>query len=110
MSKTRIRRPASDIRPARRSLVELTAAASRALDDGLLGTSASLIAASPDDPPRSEPAAKTHDRTMVAGQGTAPTPVAVHESMNEGAARSGELVDSCRTAEMVGRIPMNYQK
>ena len=39
MSKTRIMRPASDIRPARRSLMELTAAASRAIDDALLVTS-----------------------------------------------------------------------
>src|SRR3979411_692916 len=108
MSKTRIRRPASDIRPARRSLVELTAAASRAIDDGLLVTSASLIAASPDDPPRSEPAAKTHDRTMVAGQVTAPIPVAVPESLNEAAARSGELVDSDSTAEMVVKIAKEY--
>src|SRR5258707_3662324 len=100
MSKTRIRRPASDIRPARRSLVELTAAASRAIDDGLLVTSASLIAASPDDPPRSGPAAKTHDRTMVAAQVTAPTPVAMPESLNEAAARNGDLVDSDSTAEM----------
>jgi hypothetical protein len=108
MSKTRIRRPASDIRPARRSLVELTAAASRAIDDGLLVTSASLIAASPDDPPRSEPAAKTHDRTMVAGQVTAPIPVAVPESLNEAAARSGELVDSDSTAEMLVKIAKEY--
>lgn len=108
MSKTRIRRPASDIRPARRSLVELTAAASRAIDHGLLVTSASLIAASPDDPPRSEPAAKTHDRTMVAGQVTAPIPVAVPESLNEAAARSGELVGSDSTAEMVVKIAKDY--
>src|SRR5258706_6288613 len=106
MSKTRIRRPASDIRPARRSLVELTAAASRAIDDGLLVTSASLIAASPDDPPRSEPAAKTHDRTMVAGQVAAPIPAAV--PLNEAAARSGELVDSDSTAEMVVKIAKDY--
>src|SRR6266481_5893835 len=108
MSKTRIRRPASDIRPARRSLVELTAAASRAIDDDLLVTFASLIAASPDDPPRSEPAAKTHDRTMVAEQVTAPIPVAVPESLNEAAARSGELVDSDSTAEMVVKIAKDY--
>jgi len=107
MSKTRIRRPASDIRPGRRSLVELTAAASRAVDDGLLVTSASLIAAFPDDLPRSEPAAKTRDRRMVAGQVTAPIPVAVPESLNE-AARSGELVDSDSTAEMVVKIAKDY--
>ena len=109
MSKTGIRRPASDIRPARRSLVELTAAASRAIDDGLLVTSASLIAASPNDPPRSDPTAKTHDRTMVAGQATAPVPVAVPEPLNEAAARSGgELVDSDSTAEMVVKVAKDY--
>ena len=108
MSKTRIRQSASDIRPARRSLVELTAVASRAIDDGLLVTSASLIAASTDDPPRSEPAAKPHDRTMVAGQVTAPIPVAVPESLNEAAARNGELVDSDSTAEMVVKIAKDY--
>ena len=108
MSKTRIRQSASDIRPARRSLVELTAVASRAIDDGLLVTSASLIAASTDDPPRSEPAAKPHDRTMVAGQVTAPIPVAVPESLNEAAARNGELVDSDSTAEMVVKVAKDY--
>jgi hypothetical protein len=82
--------------------------ASRAIDDGLLVTSASLIAASTDDPPRSESAAKTHDRTMVAGQVTAPIPVAVPESLNEAAARSGELVDSDSTAEMVVKIAKDY--
>ena len=108
MSRTRTRRQASDIRPARRSLVELTAAASRAIDDGLLVTSASLIAASPDDPPRSEPAATTHDRTMVAGQVTAPVPVAVPESLNAAAAHSSELLDSDSTAEMVVKIAKDY--
>ena len=49
MSKTRIRRRASDTRCARRSLVELTAAARRAVDDGLFVTSAGLIAAPLDD-------------------------------------------------------------
>jgi hypothetical protein len=47
MSKTRIRRPASDIRPARRSLVELTAAASRAVDDGLFVLSSGIAASNP---------------------------------------------------------------
>ena len=108
MSKMQVKRPASDIRPARRSLVELTAAASSAVDDGLLVASASLVAASPDDPPRSEPAAKTRDRTMVAGQVTAPIPVAVPESLNAAAAHSGELVDSDSTAEMVVKIAKDY--
>src|SRR5436190_285172 len=108
MSKTRIRRPASDIRPARRSLAELTAAASRAIDDGLLVTSASLIAASPDNPPRSEPAAKTHDRTMVAAQVRAPIPLAEPESLNKAAAHNSELVDSDSCAEMVVKIAKDY--
>jgi len=88
--------------------VDLTAAASRAVDDGLLVASASLIAASPDDPPRSEDAAKTHDRTMVAGQVTASIPVAVPESLNAAVAHSGELVDSDSTAEMVVKIAKDY--
>jgi hypothetical protein len=106
MSKTRIRRPASDTRCARRSLVELTAAARRAVDDGLFVTSAGLIAASPDDPPRSEHAAKTSDRTR---QATAPIPAAVPESLNAAASRSDELVDSDSTAEMVVKIAKDYQ-
>jgi phasin protein len=107
MSKTRIRRPASDTRPARRSLVELTGAASRAIDDGLLVTSASLIAVSPNDPPGSEPAAKTHNRTMVAEQVTARIAVAMPEPLNA-AAHNGELVDSDSTAEMVMKIAEDY--
>jgi hypothetical protein len=95
------------MRPARRSLVELTAAASRAVDDGFLVTSASLIAASPDDPPLLEPEAKTHDRTMVAEQVTAAIPVAVPGSLNA-AAHSGELVDSDSTAEMVVKIAKDH--
>ena len=90
--------------------MELTAAASRAIDDGLLVTSASLIAAPTDDPPRSEPAAKTHDRTMVAGQVTAPIPVGVPESLNEAAAHNGELVDSDSTAEMLVTIAKDCHK
>jgi hypothetical protein len=108
MSRTRTRRQASYIRPARRSLVELTAVASRAVDDRLLVAPASLIAASPEDPSRSEPAGKTHDRTMVAGQVTAPVPVAVPESLNAAAAHSSELLDSDSTAEMVMKIAKDY--
>ena len=109
MSKTRTRRPASDTRCARRSLVELTAAASRAVDDGLLVTSATPIAASPDDPPRSEHAAKVPDRTVVARQATAPIPIAVREALNAAVSRSDELVDSDSTAEMFVKIAKNYQ-
>jgi hypothetical protein len=99
MSKTPIGRPPSNTRSARRSLVELTAAASRAVDDGLIVMSASLVAASADDPSRSEHQAKTSSRAIGATQSTAPSPVAAPESLNAAVSRSGELVDSDSTAE-----------
>jgi Phasin protein len=108
MSKTRIGRPPGNTRSARRSLVELTAAASRAVDDGSFVMSASLIAASANDPPRSEHAAKTSS-AIDATQSTAPSPVAVPESLNAAVSRSGELVDSDSTAEMVVKIAKDYQ-
>jgi hypothetical protein len=109
MSKTRIRRRASETRSARRSLVELTAAASRAVDDGLFVTSASLIAAPPDDSSRSEQAAKTSDRAVVARRATTSVPVAIPESLNAAVSRSDELVDSDTTAEMFAKIAKDYQ-
>jgi hypothetical protein len=105
MSKTRTRRPASKTRSARRSLVELTATASRDVDDGLFVMPASPIAASPDDPPRSDHAAKTSDPTVIARQATAPVPVAVPESLNAAVSRGDELVDIDSTAE----IAKDYQ-
>ena len=104
MSKTRTGRPASNTRSARRSLVELTAAASRSVDDGLFMVSAGLIAASPEDPPRSEHATKTSDRTVVARQVTAPIPQ-VAEALNTAVS----LVDSDSTAEMAVKIAKDYQ-
>jgi hypothetical protein len=89
--------------------VELTATASRAFDDGLFVMSAGLIAAQPDDPVRSEQAAKTSDRTVVARQATTPIPVAVPESLNAAVSRSDELVDSDSTAEMFVKIAKDYQ-
>jgi hypothetical protein len=77
----------------------------------LLVTSARSIAASPDDPLPSTPAAKTHDdRTTVTGRVTAPPPVGVPESLNEAAARSGKLVDSESTAEMLVTIAKDCHK
>ena len=108
MSKTRIRRRASDTRSARRSLVELTAAASRAVDDGLFVTSASRIAP-PDDSSRSEQTAETSDRAVVARRATTSVPVAIPESLNAAGSRSDELVDSDTTAEMFVNIAKDYQ-
>jgi Phasin protein len=104
MSKTRTGRPASRTRSARRSLVELTAAASRAADDGLLVMPDSVIAASPEDPPRSEHATKTSDRTVVARQATVPIAAAA-----ESPVMAVSLVDSDSTAEMAVKIAKDYQ-
>ena len=106
MSKSRIRRQASETRSARRSLVELTAAASRAVDDGLLETSHSLIAAPPDESSRSEQAAETSDRAIVT---TAPAPVAKPESLDIAVARSDGGVNFNTTAEMFVKIAKDYQ-
>lgn len=57
MSKTRSRSPANDARAKRRSLVELTEAASRGAEERLLGMSASLIASSGEHGPQAEQAA-----------------------------------------------------
>jgi hypothetical protein len=108
MSKTRIGRRASNIRSARRSLVELTAAASRAVDDGLLVTSASLIAAPPDDSSRSEQAANTSDRAVVGRRATTSLPVALPESLGGAVSRS-ELIETDSTAEMFAKITKDYQ-
>jgi hypothetical protein len=109
MSKTRIRRPVSNTRFARRSLVELTAAASRAVDDDLLVRPDNLVDASPDDPPGSEHVAKTSDRTVVARQATAPISVAVPESQNAVVSRNDELADCDTTAAMMVKIAKHHQ-
>ena len=99
MSKTRIRRRANNIRSARRSLVELTAAASRAVDDGLFVTSTSLIAAPPDDSSQSEQVANA----VVARRATTSVPVALPESLD------AALIDADSTAEMFVKIAKDYQ-
>ena len=109
MSKTRSGQPANDRRPTRRSLVEFTAAASRAIDDGLLMRPTSSVAASPDDAPRFDHATQTPDLTATAGQATVPTRVAAPEPANEAAARGCELVASDSAAEMMVKIAKDYQ-
>ena len=98
MSHTQKRQRASHTRCARRSLVELTAAASRAVDDGLFVLSSGIAASNP----RSEHTGdKTSDQTILARQATAPSPVAVLESRNAAAPRKDELLDSDTTTEMM---------
>src|SRR5438132_12613565 len=106
MSHTQKRRRASHTRCARRSLVELTAAASRAVDDGLFVLSSGLAASNPRSEHTGE---KTSDQTILARQGTAPSPVAVLESRNAAAPRKDELLDSDTTTEMIVQIAKDYQ-
>ena len=101
MRKTRIRRSANT-RFARRSLVELTAAASGAIDGGLFVLSSGIAA-------WEHIGEKTSDQTIVARQATALSPVAVLESRNAAASRKDELPDSDTTAEMMVKIAKDYQ-
>ncbi|HLG83206.1 MAG TPA: phasin family protein [Bradyrhizobium sp.] len=71
MSKTRSRRPASDMRGQRRSLVELTQAMSRAVDDAVLVAPAGLATAATDRLPRSEPAVEKPGRVERASSDSA---------------------------------------
>ena len=108
MSEMRTRRSVSSTRSARRSLVELTAAASRVVDDSLFVLSGSGIAVSPDDPARSN-TAKTSGHAIVARQATAPSHAAVPESRNAAGPRNDERVDSDSTAGMMVKIAKDYQ-
>lgn len=65
MGKPHSRQPAEVARARRRSLVELTAAASRTIDEGLLGISPSPVAVARDDRPQVEQAAKSPAQTAV---------------------------------------------
>jgi hypothetical protein len=103
MQKTR---RASHTRCARRSLVELTAAAGRAVDDGLFVLSSGIAASYPRSEHTGE---KTSDQTTLARQATAPSPVAVLESRNAAAPRKDELPDSDTTTEMMVRNAKLYQ-
>src|SRR5215208_597762 len=106
MSHTQKRRRASHTRCARRSLVELTAAASRAVDDGLFVLSSGIAASNPRSEHTGE---KTSDQTILARQATAPSPVAVLESRKAAAPRKDELLDSDTTTEMMVKIAKDYQ-
>src|SRR3989442_9879966 len=106
MSHTQKRGRASHTRCARRSLVELPGAASRAVDDGLFVLSSGLAASNPRSEHTGE---KTSDQTILGRQATAPSPVAVLESRNAAAPRKDELLDSDTTTEMMVKIAKDYQ-
>jgi hypothetical protein len=94
----------SHTRCARRSLVELTLAASGAIDDGLFVLSSGIAAS---NLARSEH--RDENQTIAARQATAPSPFAVLESGNAAAPRKDELLDSDATAEMMVKIAKDYQ-
>ena len=106
MSNTQKRRRTSETRCTRRSLVELTAAASRTVDDGLFVFSSGIATFNPRSEHTGE---KTFDQTIVARQATTPSPVAVLESRNAAAPRKDELLDSDTTTEMMVKIAKDYQ-
>ena len=98
------RRPSSHTRCARRSLVELTLAASGAIDDGLFVLSSGIAAS---NLARSEH--RGENQTIVARQATAPSPFAVLEFRNAAASREDQLLDSDTAAEMMVKIAWDYQ-
>ena len=78
MSHTQKMRRASHTRCARRSLVELTAAASRAVDDGLFVLSSGIAASNPRPEHTGD---KTSDQTILARQATAPSPADIEAAV-----------------------------
>jgi hypothetical protein len=106
MSHTQIRRRASHTRCARRSLVELTAAASRAVDDVLFVLPSGIAASNPQSEHTGE---KTPDQTILTRQVTAPSPVAVLESRNAAAPRKDELLDSDTATAMMVKIAKDHR-
>src|SRR5262245_47475908 len=98
MSHTQKRQRASHTRFARRSLVELTAAASRAVDDGVFALSIGIAASNPRSEHTGE---KTFDQTILVRQAKAPSTVTVLESRNAAEPRKDELLDSDTTTEKI---------
>jgi hypothetical protein len=86
--------------------VELTAAASRAVDDGLFVLSSEIAASNSQSEHTGE---KASDQTILARQTMAPRPVAVLESWNAGDPRKDELLASDTTTEMMVKIAKDWQ-
>ena len=108
MGKTRNRRPGSDTRSARRSLVELTAEVSRAVDDGLSTAPpvSAVVLAMADISPRAESASEKPASTGL--EQAAPVAVARAEAPNEPAARRRESTTSASAAEIMVKIAKDY--
>jgi hypothetical protein len=105
MGKVRLRPPANDTRPTRRSLVELTAAASRAVDDGLVVMPSNLITIALENMPRAEEAANAAAQSDTPGA-TAPR---VAEPANDPSPRRAALPETGSCAEMLVDIVKDHQ-
>jgi Phasin protein len=103
--KLRLKPPANDRRPVRRSLVEFTAAASRAVDEGVVIMPSSLVMISPDIMPRLEEAAPAPAR-RAAPRKVAPR---VTEATVEPSPRAAASPQSDSAAEMLARIAKDQQ-
>ena len=106
MRKLRLKPPANDTRPVRRSLVELTEAASRAVDDGLLVMPSSLVMISPEIMPRPEEVAPAPARTAAPKQAAASR---IAEPATEPPSRPVALLQSDSAAEMLAQIAKDHQ-
>jgi hypothetical protein len=106
MRKVGLRPPADDMRPTRRSLVELTAAASRAVDDGVLAMPEFPIAGATADVSRPEDAASPPPPTAAPKQAMASH---VMEPAEEPLRRPAALPDTPSTAEMLVEIVKDHQ-
>jgi Phasin protein len=105
MRKLRLKPPANDRRPVRRSLVELTEAASRAADGGVVMMPSSLLMISPDIMPRLDEAAPAPARKAVPRK-AAPR---VAKAAAEPPPRAAALPQSGNAAEMLAQIAKDQQ-
>jgi hypothetical protein len=105
MRKLRLKPPANDTRPTRRSLVELTAAARRAVDEGLLVMPSSLVVISADVPPRPADVAPAPVETATPEQALAPR---ITEAADP-SPRPAALPDSESAAGMLVKIAKDHQ-
>jgi hypothetical protein len=103
MRKSRSRPPANDTRPARRSLVELTAAASRAIEDGVAVMPVFPVAAAAQRP---EEVANASAPVAAAKQVTAPRAV---EPASEPSRRKTASPNTESSVEMLVQIAKEHQ-
>jgi hypothetical protein len=96
MNKPSSRRPPSKRPSARRSLVELTAAASRAAEEGLPIAPLAPAATAIDPTPPRAPVAPTRRAEIVAGREVTEAPIVLSEAAPEAASRAGRVARSER--------------